>query len=109
MVDAGRAVVAALGSATDVNARLLSRAFDPRHATKGMRGRASHLPEPMGQQAREFFCAEVAPMAELEMAEAHVDDAHPLQSPHAVTEHVADAPDLPVQPLRQDDAEGAEP
>lgn len=57
------------------------------------------------QQRMQFRLRQIAPLSDLQLAELDIDDAHALQTPHLVAEHLAHAADLPVQSLGEDDAE----
>src|SRR5690606_29948176 len=59
------------------------------------------------QQRTQFRFGEVAPLADFQVAERELDDAHPLQAAHVVAEDLAHAPDLAIEALGQHDAEHA--
>src|SRR5262249_39588949 len=51
--------------------------------------------------------AELAPAPRAQRSELDVHDSHAHEPPHAHAQHLAHAPDLPVAPLREDEAEHA--
>jgi putative acetyltransferase len=66
---------------------------------------AHYQSRPPGNQAAQLGVGEVAPLPDLERTELDVVDAHAAQLRDAVTEGGGHQADLPVQALRQHDAE----
>lgn len=88
--------------------RVRGTLYRGRRANRTMGERASRPGLPIlvtGQQSAQFGVGEIAPLAGLQMAELDIADAHAHQLLHAVTEMRRHQADLPVQALRQHDAE----